>query len=113
VAKGGIGMATEKQVELAHNFYQAKKTMKFLHGDKYPEKVADIKTVIDKIKTALKCDTLQAVTKYLEALTEKYPYDSGIMAAMMFATVVEMTEGILVGNPDAPSGAPTAHISGG
>ena len=90
-----MAIIDRKMVELIGKFYKAQESMKFLYGDKYPKEVADTKVVVDKYKAAFKCDTLQAVKKCIEKVVERLPYDNGVQVAMLLATAVEMTEGIL------------------
>lgn len=86
-------MFNKNQVELAHKFYSAQKTMKFLHGDKYDDKIAEARKVIEGVASDIKCDVITATKVCIEKIIEIFPYDNGIMVAMLLATCVEICEG--------------------
>ena len=86
-------MLTEKRIEVASKFYKARKAMKFLRGDKYPESVKNTAEVIQKVADAHNCDIIPATQICIEKVVEKFPYDNGIHVAMLLATAVEMIEG--------------------
>ena len=67
--------------------------MSFLHGDKYMDKVSETRPVIESVATAFKCDVITAAKICIEKIVEKFPYDNGLMVAMLLATAVEMCEG--------------------
>jgi hypothetical protein len=85
-------IASRQQVEIASKFYQAQKAMKFLYGGKYDDKISETKVVIQQVAAANKCDVIPAVQLCVEHIVEQFPYDNGLMVAMLLATAVEMIE---------------------
>jgi hypothetical protein len=86
---------TKQHIEVAHKFYHAQEAMKFLHGEKYEEKVAETSDVIKRVAEANKCDVLPATQICIEKIVDKFPYDNGFLVAILMATAVEMCEGSL------------------
>lgn len=79
----------EQAINLTAKLYGARKAVKFLLGDKYPEEMATWRLAIEKVAAARKVKDLQATI----LLSQEASKDGdGMLPLMVLAAYVEMTE---------------------
>lgn len=81
---------SEQTVGIAAKLYDARKAMKFLYGERFQQEVAEYRPYIESVMQRLDKDTIHAGMHLLETLQKTGA--SGVMQAMVLATIVEMIE---------------------
>lgn len=83
-------MATENEISIASKSYGARRTAMQLYGDRYEEKTAEYRSVIESAMKKHNCDVLPAAIKVMQFLIDGHY--GGIPVMLTLAAAVDMIE---------------------
>lgn len=93
-------MIPESTIKLAAKLYEARNTMKALHGEGYPALIKQFQGFIKSEMDQKKCSELEAATNIVKDLQLNRP-ESGMTQVLILAAVTELIEPSESLNPES------------